>query len=405
MLSCSWVTVWQWGQRTECFLSRTLLIVRARHQNILKPWGLVDNTEGMCAGPRFYDTPPGTIPKIRLPDWLLCVWTRFSLWNFRLWSVSQHFIPADLFQLIEVWGLRARILCSIPTTMTHLSSEHPASTAGASLVYIPALSPDWNDICPRSILMPFVAWRQLTRAADPLGSKSVHLRAASFPLKPSTTLPNCFLSIHGTDQMSFTTVSDSTTNPLRLPNSSSHSPPPVNPAPSPPTRELPLLLLGLCDNNNNCVAVQRAFCWGSARPAGTGNPLSLFHHLQPILLCLGWRWSITGIKAAINVLSSRGHRHHSCTRSIFSLSASLPLPLNSESNSKKVLLARQIIPCSSKCLLVFSFFPPLCVSLCALHPTLLPHLLQVESQQKEVMAISVGGNTLREVHCDALQAD
>lgn len=173
------------------------------------------------------------------------------------------------------------------------------------------------------------------------------------------TLPNCFLSIHRTDLMSFTTASDSTSNPppLRLPNSSSHSPPPVDPAPSPPTRELPLLLLGLCDNNNNCVAAQRAFCWASARPAGTGSPLSLFYHLQPIPLCLGWRWSITGIKAAINVLSSRGHRHHSRTCSIFSLSASLPLPLTSESNSKKkVLLAGQIIPCSSKCLLASSLF-------------------------------------------------
>lgn len=102
--------------------------------------------------------------------------------------------------------------------------------------------------------------------------------------------------------------------------------------------------------------MQRAFCWASARPAGTGNPLSLFHHLQPIPLCLGWRWSITGIKAAINVLSSRGHRHHSRAHSIFSLSTSLPLPLNSESNSKKVLLAGQIIPCSSKCLLASFFF-------------------------------------------------
>lgn len=218
------------------------------------------------------------------------------------------------------------------------------------------------------------------KATDPLGSKSVYLRMASFPFKPSTTLPNCFLSIHSTDQMSFTKVSDSTTNPLRLPNSSSHSPPPVNPAPSPPTRELPLLLLGLCDNNNNCVAVQRAFCWARARPAGRGNPLSLFYHLQPIPLCLGWHWSITGIKAAINVLSSRGHRHHSCARSIFSLPASLPLPLNSESNSKKVLLAGQIIPCSSKCLLASSFFS---LSLSVLYTlfSVSLSLLQVESQQ------------------------
>lgn len=31
-------------------------------------------------------------------------------------------------------------------------------------------------------------------------------------------------------------------------------------------------------------------------------------------------------------------------------------------------------------------------------------LLQEESQQNKAMAISVGGNTLREVHCDALKA-
>ena len=53
-------------------------------QNILLPLGLGDNTERLRAGPTFYDTPPGTVPKIRLPLCLLCVWTRFSLWNFRL---------------------------------------------------------------------------------------------------------------------------------------------------------------------------------------------------------------------------------------------------------------------------------------------------------------------------------
>lgn len=50
------------------------------------------------------------------------------------------------------------------------------------------------------------------KAADPLGSKSVHLRIGLIPFKPSMTLPNCFLSIHRTDLMSFTTASDSTTN-------------------------------------------------------------------------------------------------------------------------------------------------------------------------------------------------
>lgn len=39
----------------------------------------------------------------------------------------------------------------------------------------------------------------------------------------------------------------------------------------------------------------------------------------------------------------------------------------------------------------------LSVSLCAVHRILCP--LQEESQQNKVMAISVGGNTLREVHC------
>lgn len=40
----------------------------------------------------------------------------------------------------------------------------------------------------------------------------------------------------------------------------------------------------------------------------------------------------------------------------------------------------------------------LSVSLCAVHYILC--LLQEESQQNKVMAISVGGNTLPEVHCD-----
>lgn len=137
----------------------------------------------------------------------------------------------------------------------------------------PSSSTDWSDSCFYS--KAFCSSASTDEATDPLGSKSVHLHMASFPFKPLTTLLNCFLSIHRTDQMSFTVVSrfnNQPPPPLHLPNSSSYYPPPVNPAPSPPTRELPLLLLRLCDNNNNCVAVQRAFCWASARPAGTGNP-------------------------------------------------------------------------------------------------------------------------------------
>ncbi|CAB1429424.1 unnamed protein product [Pleuronectes platessa] len=40
-------------------------------QNILRPLGLGDNMERLRAGPTFYDTPPGTVPKIRLPPSLL----------------------------------------------------------------------------------------------------------------------------------------------------------------------------------------------------------------------------------------------------------------------------------------------------------------------------------------------
>lgn len=310
------------------------------HQNIVKPWGLVDNMERMCAGPTFYDTPPGTLPEIPLTDSLLCVWTRLPLWNFHL--------------IYSNW-LMAGILCSIPTTLTHLSTEHPASTSSASLVYILVLSPDWSDICMRTTI-PSQPRSQLTRqlihidqnlssSAWPYSIQILHHSALLFSLHSEDWLDEFYHSLRFNN------------HPFRLPNSSSHSPPPVYPAPSPPTRELPLLLLGLCDNNNDCVAAQRAFCWASARQAGTENPPSLFYHLQPIPLCFGWRWSITGIKVAINVLSSRGHCHHSRTCSIFSLSTSLPLPLTSESNSiKGEKKTGQIIPCSSKCLLASSLF-------------------------------------------------
>lgn len=172
----------------------------------------------------------------------------------------------------------------------------------------PSPSPDWSDIYSDAFC----------RNWQGFGPKS-----ASFPFRPSPALPNCFLSIHKTDQMSLPQSQTQPPTPLAFQIPLLVPRPPVNPAPGLPTPELPLLLLCLCDNNNNCVVVQRAFCWASARPAGTGNPLSLFHHLQPIPLCLGWHWSITGIKAAINVLSSRGHQHHSRTRSISSLSTSL----------------------------------------------------------------------------------
>lgn len=84
----------------------SLHVIRARHQNILKLWGLVDNMERMCAGPTFYDTPPGTVPEIRLPDWLLSVSGLGSL-SLEFPSVacssafySSWFVPTD-------WSARA----------------------------------------------------------------------------------------------------------------------------------------------------------------------------------------------------------------------------------------------------------------------------------------------------------
>lgn len=276
------------------------------------------------------------------PAWLtvVCVWTRLALSGISICSV----FLSILFQLIcSNWlkceGRGREYYVLFQPLWLILSSEYHASTSGASLVYIPAPSPDWGGICPRTILIPFVAQHQLTRRRI-CSDRNLSRSAWPHSIQALDNSAQLF-SLHSQDRSDEFYHSPRFNNQpppppsLCRPNSSSLSPPPVNPAPSPPTRELPLLLLGLCDNNNNCVAAQRAFCWASARPAGTGSPLSLFYHLQPIPLCLGWRWSITGIKAAINVLSSRGHRHHSRTRSIFSLSASLALPLTPESNSKK----------------------------------------------------------------------
>lgn len=102
---------------------------------------------------------------------------------------SNWFIPTD-------WSARGwgrGILCSIPTAVTHLSSEHPASTSGASRVYIPATSPDWSGICPRTVLIPFVARHQPTRqlirsdqnlsiSAWPHSIQALHDSAQLFPL-------------------------------------------------------------------------------------------------------------------------------------------------------------------------------------------------------------------------------
>lgn len=103
-----------------------------------------------------------------------------------------------LFQLIYSDRLKCKgwgrgILCSIPTAVTHLSSEHPASTSGASRVYIPATSPDWSGICPRTVLIPFVARHQPTRqlirsdqnlsiSAWPHSIQALHDSAQLFPL-------------------------------------------------------------------------------------------------------------------------------------------------------------------------------------------------------------------------------
>lgn len=162
MLTCSWVTVWQRGQRTECFLNRALLIVRARHQKILKPWGLVDNTERMCAGPTFYDTPPGTIPKIRLPVTVVCLDSVFSLEfpSVERFSTfySSWFIPTD-------WSVRAEGE-NIMLYSNHYDSfkrRTPRLHCRCIPCLHPSPSPDWSDICRRSILMPFVARHQPTR--------------------------------------------------------------------------------------------------------------------------------------------------------------------------------------------------------------------------------------------------
>lgn len=165
----------------------SLHVIRARHQNTLKLWGLVDNMERMCAGPTFYDTPPGTVPEIRLPDWLLSV-SGLGSPSLSGISICSVFLSI-LFQLIcsnwlkcEGRGREYYVLFQPPWLI--LSSEYHASTSGASLVYIPAPSPDWSGICPRTILIPFVAQHQPTRQLICSDRKSVPLRVASFHSSP-----------------------------------------------------------------------------------------------------------------------------------------------------------------------------------------------------------------------------
>lgn len=188
--TCSRVTVWQ----------RALLVHTPEHCETLRSGrqhgGNVCGANILRHATRHTSRDP--------PDWLTLVC---------LDSASSLEFPSDLFQLIEERGLRAGILCSIPTTWTHLSSEHPASTSSASLVYILVLSPDWSHICVRTTIPPQPR-SQPTRQLIHIDQNLSWLRVALFHSNPPPLQPYCFLSIQRTDWMSFTTVSDSTTTPF-----------------------------------------------------------------------------------------------------------------------------------------------------------------------------------------------
>ena len=71
------------------------------------------------------------------------------LWTFRLWRVSQHFLPAYGFQAIEVRGLRARILCSLPTAVTHFKAANtPPPLPVLPLFTARTVSPHSRDVQP-----------------------------------------------------------------------------------------------------------------------------------------------------------------------------------------------------------------------------------------------------------------
>lgn len=140
-------------------------------------------------GPHFYDTPPGTVPEIRLPDWLFCVWTRLSPWNFHLQCVPQHFIPTDLFQPIEVRGLRAGNIMFYSNRCDSFKQRAPR----LHFRCIPCLHPNHFSrlkwYLPAYRTNSFCRSASTDKAADPLGSKSVHLRVASFHSSPPRLCP------------------------------------------------------------------------------------------------------------------------------------------------------------------------------------------------------------------------
>ena len=113
----------------------------------------------------------------------------------------------------EGWGWEK--FCAIPTTMTHFLQWTPASTVGASLVYVPA--PLWIEVV--SVKMFLVAWHQLTRQLILLRSTFVCPCLGLLSIQALSDSSKLF-SLHS---QGFTIVSDSTTNFLCLPNSSPHS--------------------------------------------------------------------------------------------------------------------------------------------------------------------------------------
>lgn len=173
-----------------------LLIVRARHQNILKLWGLVDNTERLCAGPHFRTHHQARFHTQRVQTHVVCLDSAFSL-EFPSVECSSAFYSSWFFP--TDWSARAEG-GNIMFYSNHCDS-FKQWTPRLHFRCSPCLHPSpfsrlkWY--LPAYYSNSFRSSASTDKAADPLGSKSVHLRMASFHSRPRWLCPTVFSPFTG----------------------------------------------------------------------------------------------------------------------------------------------------------------------------------------------------------------
>lgn len=217
MVTCSWVTMWQRGQRTQCFLTSPLVTVQPSHTEHFEALRSGrQHGENVCWADILRHTTRHDSQDP--PAWLtvVCLDSVFSLEfpSVECFSTfySSWFIPTD-------WSVRAEGE-NIMFYSNHYDSFKqwtPRLHCRCIPCLHPSFSTDWSDSWPHSIQRPFVARHQLTRR---LIHADQNLSVSAWPpfhSSPQRLFSTVFSPFTGLIRWVLLWTPDSTTNPLRLP--------------------------------------------------------------------------------------------------------------------------------------------------------------------------------------------